>query len=47
MTAQPQLTEREEVEKEKLILIKLLNSILKYDKDIGDINSRRGQYQKG
>jgi hypothetical protein len=39
--------EEEEEEKEKNILINLLNSVSLFDKFLVDINSRRGQYQRG
>lgn len=39
--------EEQELTKEKKILIKLLDCIVYLDKDIGAVNSRRMQYQKG
>jgi len=39
--------EEQELTKEKKILIKLLDCIIYLDKDIGSVNSRRMQYQKG
>lgn len=44
---QPTAEEEEEVEKEKAILLKLLNNIHNFDQILIEINSRRAQYQKG
>ena len=43
------IEEREDlqIDKEKKVLIKLLDCIVYLDKNIADVNSRRSQYQKG